>query len=179
MIGNDVVDLNLARVDSNWKRHGFLAKVFSSHEQKLIASSKEPFFLVWRLWSMKESAYKFIVQKEKRRFFSPAKLECEIISAELGQVKFENYTIQTNTSQTSNYLFTTTNPQAKLWFGPKLSTKQRMEVIAEELRANVSELTLIKTSSGAPNIFHNGHQLTSGMSITHHGNYEAFQYYRC
>jgi hypothetical protein len=33
MIGNDVVDLALAQKESNWKRKGFLNKLFTSVEQ--------------------------------------------------------------------------------------------------------------------------------------------------
>ena len=35
MIGNDVVDLRRALVESNWKRKGFLTKVFSDSEQQI------------------------------------------------------------------------------------------------------------------------------------------------
>ena len=34
MIGNDIVDLDLARKESNWKRKGFLDKIFSLQEQQ-------------------------------------------------------------------------------------------------------------------------------------------------
>ena len=34
MLGNDVVDLQLAAVQSDWRKKGFLDKVFSAEEQE-------------------------------------------------------------------------------------------------------------------------------------------------
>ncbi len=42
MIGNDIVDLVQARFQSNWKRKGFVQKIFTQKEQELIFSSKNP-----------------------------------------------------------------------------------------------------------------------------------------
>ena len=36
MIGNDIVDLALAQKESNWKRKGFLDKIFTLQEQLFI-----------------------------------------------------------------------------------------------------------------------------------------------
>ena len=33
MIGNDIVDLNLAKTQSNWQRKGFLERQFTKKEQ--------------------------------------------------------------------------------------------------------------------------------------------------
>jgi len=57
MIGNDIVDLELALKESNWKRKGFLNKIFTNEEQLLISSAINPEIMVWNLWSRKEAAY--------------------------------------------------------------------------------------------------------------------------
>ena len=44
---------------------------------------------VWRLWSMKEAAYKIYTQQHKKRFFAPQKFECSFISESEGMVSFE------------------------------------------------------------------------------------------
>ena len=64
MIGNDIVDLELAAVQSNWRRKGFLEKVFTASEREIISSGEDPDLTVWLLWSMKEAAYK----AHQRRF---------------------------------------------------------------------------------------------------------------
>ncbi len=49
MIGNDVIDLELAKKESNWKRKGFLTKLFTSFEQELIAKATNQEEMVWML----------------------------------------------------------------------------------------------------------------------------------
>ena len=56
MIGNDIIDLSLAKIESNWQRKGFLEKQFTAKEQQLILEAPNSFVMVWRLWSMKEAA---------------------------------------------------------------------------------------------------------------------------
>lgn len=75
MIGNDVVDLALAKVESNWQRKGFLEKLFTLNEQKLISKSQNPTELVWILWSRKEAVYKIILQQNGERGFYPSRIE--------------------------------------------------------------------------------------------------------
>ena len=80
MIGNDLVDLKLANIQSNWQRKGFLDKLFTPKEQVYILNADNPFETVWLLWSMKESAYKLYLQQGATRFFNPLKVNCEIFS---------------------------------------------------------------------------------------------------
>ena len=63
-----------------------MQKIFTLKEQSIIATSADPFKTVWRLWSMKESAYKVFIQAGGIRFFNPTKIECSLHSLENGQV---------------------------------------------------------------------------------------------
>lgn len=67
-VGNDIVDLNLAKTQSNWQRNGFLEKQFTQKEQQEIYNSKNPFLQVWQFWSMKEAAYKCYTQQVESAF---------------------------------------------------------------------------------------------------------------
>ena len=49
MIGNDIVDLDLAQKKSNWRRKGFLNKIFTLQEQSLIHNDFNPERMVWNL----------------------------------------------------------------------------------------------------------------------------------
>lgn len=102
MIGNDVVDLELARTESNWKRKGFLQKLFTQSEQALILQHHDPEIMVWILWSMKEGAYKIHNRQTGLRAFIPHKLECSIsINTEsniLGRVVFATFECDTVTT---------------------------------------------------------------------------------
>lgn len=87
MIGNDVVDLALAKVESTWQRKGYLEKLFTLKEQKLISESKNQTEIVWILWSRKEAVYKIIRQQNGERGFYP--LRIENLEYEFGVVCFE------------------------------------------------------------------------------------------
>lgn len=96
MIGNDVVDLALAKTESNWQRKGYLSKVFTTKEQNLIFSAKNPTLMVWILWSRKEAVYKIIRQENGVRGFYPLRIENN--SLELGLVSFEGRFFYVKTS---------------------------------------------------------------------------------
>lgn len=76
MIGNDVIDLALAKTESNWRRPGFLNKIFTVSEQQFIGKAQNPELMVWQLWSCKEAVYKIINRQYGLRAFIPLKIEC-------------------------------------------------------------------------------------------------------
>lgn len=80
MIGNDVIDLVATRIQSNWKRKGFLEKLFTLEERELIRNHDSSETMVWVLWSMKEAAYKIYNRETKLRGFIPQQLICSIIT---------------------------------------------------------------------------------------------------
>lgn len=75
MIGNDVVDLELAKKESNWKRKGFLDKLFTKAEQEIIQKAPNQEEMVWVLWSIKESVYKAYQRIDYNEGFYPIKIE--------------------------------------------------------------------------------------------------------
>ena len=83
LIGNDIVDLKVAEQESNWKRKGYLHKIFTQEEQLLILSNPDPQVMVWLLWSMKEAAYKIHSCKNGTRSFAPTQLCCEVFNLSL------------------------------------------------------------------------------------------------
>ncbi len=97
MIGNDVIDLVWTRKESNWKRPGFLNKLFTSQEQLLITTAENPEVMVWNLWSRKEAAYKIYNRETGIRAYIPLQLECEYENESLGKVNCNGYTFYTQT----------------------------------------------------------------------------------
>lgn len=81
MIGNDVVDLVLAKKESNWKRKGFLNKLFTPFEQDLIHKSTNQDEMIWILWSIKESVYKAYQRINHNPGFYPIKIKILEINA--------------------------------------------------------------------------------------------------
>jgi phosphopantetheinyl transferase (holo-ACP synthase) len=71
MIGNDIVDLDLAERESNIHRPGFQDKLFLPHEKDMIEKAADPATMVWLLWSCKEAVYKIIHRRTRERKFAP------------------------------------------------------------------------------------------------------------
>ena len=97
MIGNDIVDLALAKKECNWKRKGYLDKIFTVSEQLLIQKFTNQELAIWNFWSRKEAVYKIILQKGGKPGYYPTKIECLDLSLENGIVKFENQIFYTKT----------------------------------------------------------------------------------
>ena len=175
MIGNDIIDLSLARTQSNWERKGFLEKQFTQKEQQLISSTRDSFEMVWRLWSMKEAAYKIVVQQLEKRFFAPKKLECQIISETEGEVTFENQTFKTNTRASRKYMYTVAGEEEVGWLGKLLTGEELKQEIGAKVGLIPSEIQIKKNAIGVPTIYHKGCRISRSFTKTHHGNYSAFE----
>lgn len=192
MIGNDIVDLESARRESNWRRPRFLEKVFTSEEQVLINQSAEKDLIVWVLWSMKESAYKIISRLEKKRFFAPEKLKCSArnisIRESYGCVKFANYTITTKSFINREHIHTIAQNKweeflefRSFFFPDKQFGQQRIHTYRHiithyaKLRGlSELQLSIQKDHFGVPYVYHKN-KLTSAMiSMSHHGNYGGY-----
>jgi phosphopantetheinyl transferase (holo-ACP synthase) len=78
MIGNDIVDLQLAKVQSNWMRPRYLEKICTNPELAFIQQSFNPALEIWKLWSRKEAAYKIYNRETGIRGFFPWKISCSL-----------------------------------------------------------------------------------------------------
>ena len=186
MIGNDIVDIEEARQKSNWQRPRFLEKLFTLKEQQLIYNSDNSFLMVWRLWSMKEAAYKLYTQLQPSRFYNPKKFECEINYSD-GKVRYRDFLCYVKTKITSQYILSESHLVAtklhseciKIWHS---SPKTQSENIRAILLSKVSEkcnilqqdMRIVKSEFGVPSVYNKSKKLNIGVSISHHGNYGAY-----
>ncbi len=106
MIGNDVIDLELARKESNWQRSGFLNKIFTADEQRFIIHAENPEIMVWNLWSRKEAAYKIYNRETGIRAYIPMQLECSCEKESSGVVFCNGYTFYTQTEISNDTIHT-------------------------------------------------------------------------
>ena len=110
MIGNDVIDIALTKIESNWKRRGFLDKIFTESEKLLISESNNPEILVWRFWSQKEAAYKIVNRQTKIRIYNPLQFECSFTATvngmHSGKVVFKETIYHTLTEINSEFIHT-------------------------------------------------------------------------
>lgn len=152
MIGNDIVDLALAKKESNWKRKGYLDKIFTLKEQLLISTAENPEIMVWNLWSRKEAVYKIYNRQTGLRAFIPLKLECSQVDLEIGIVTCNGETYFTKTEITNQYV----NTVAVL----KKSDFNNISVLDND--------TKVTKLNGIPFIASDN----KIVSISHHGNFK-------
>ena len=187
MVGNDIIDIAETRKTSNWKRPGFIQKIFSANEQVLISNASDSFLFIWHLWSMKESAYKVFIQAGGNRFFNPSTIECIVDSLCSGQVRIVQATYCTTTSINKDYIFSiatldNTVANTSIFQLPDKNAKIKSNFIYQQVindfstmeGLNVEDLKIRKRDSGVPVIIHHNKPLDIALSISHHGNYAAY-----
>ena len=188
MIGNDIVDLNLAAVQSNWQRKGFLNKVFTKYELELIFSSSNTFEMVWLLWSMKESAYKIHMQQTSECFFNPKKLQCKLKSETKGLVEINDEEYLTRSQIDTNFIYTIASLKndekalstifelgdSSYAIQHKESYRKLIVGVSKKYNLPIRKVTIKKNKIGVPKLFLNTKELLISFSISHHGNYGAY-----
>lgn len=179
MIGNDIVDLRLAATQSNWKRKGWLQKIFTDREQEYIGTSKNPEITVWKFWSMKEATYK----AHQRRFLLPRLYNPKSFECTGQEVKIDTYTYSLVSEINQEYLYSIaqviTNKN-KSHYGQILKANNSKlalnlkKTLASGLTTRLSEVSVIKEAYGIPWIYIKENKLCTPFSITHHGRFSAF-----
>lgn len=184
MVGNDIVDITEAKNASNWQRPRFLDKVFTTQEQVLIQNASNSFLKVWRLWSMKEAAYKLYTQHYPSRFYSPKAFEC-FIDDNISLVKFQKFQCYVSTRITPDYIIS----EARLDIKPMTSkvikfetkhVKNQSKIIrnaiinksADIFNTSKEHLKILTSTYGVPSI--NIDIQNIPLSITHHGYFGAY-----
>lgn len=185
MIGNDIVDLQAAAVQSNWRRRGYIQKVFSTEEQALIEQAANPDLLVWTFWSMKEAAYK-ARQRElglKRTFF-PSRLICNIVSQKersaSGKVMIGEREYYTQTAYEGSFIHTTASASAGTRIFSEIfsSSANIKEILLERVSGRKdlpqSLFSIEKDRNFIPVICCKKQETGCAFSLSHHGKYAAF-----
>ena len=175
MLGNDIVDLNRAKVESNWKRTGYLAKIFNAEEQAQIVGSIAPEKMIWLLWSMKEAAYKIINRMSLQRFNSPLKFNCKA-DENLGFVKFEDKIFPTRSLINENFIHTIASAQANTLATIQTCYLDNNDNYVSAFNAKSTNYFLAKNGSGIPNLISKINGKSYDASISHHGKYLAIIY---
>ncbi|SHM72392.1 4'-phosphopantetheinyl transferase family protein [Flavobacterium xinjiangense] len=155
MIGNDIVDLALAKKESNWKRKGFLDKIFTQQEQLLITSAESPEVMVWNLWTRKEAAYKIYNRQTNIRMYFPLQLVCLYESETSGTVLCNGNIYHTKTKISEDNIYT-------------------IAVTEENYFSQIKEIKVdakICKTNGIPYIIDDFSEIKKPVSISHHGSF--------
>lgn len=187
MIGIDIIDIAEAKKASDWKRPRFLEKLFTLREQKLIHDSEHPFIMVWRLWSMKEAAYKLYTQIiHPERFYNPKQFQCDINATSL-KVTYKAFQCFISTKITEEYILSEASllPSKmvsnafKLAYKDyksqsKMTTEALMSSVSNQYNLVKSNLKISKSEFGIPSIYYNSEKLNISMSLSHHGHFGSY-----
>ena len=184
MVGNDIVDIEEAIQASNWQRPRYLNKLFTVKEQLYVHNSLNQFLMVWRLWSMKEAAYKLYTQLHPSRFYKPKQFECKIDNLK-GTVIFQDFKCYVDTKITLNYIisearldepkmtsdtvkFKNENRNAK----SKFLKTELLKSVAKRYKTQAEILQVVKNEFGVPTVRFGLKEIN--ISLTYHGNYGAY-----
>ena len=188
MIGNDIVDFSFASTLSGKRGTRWLIKVFTPHELDFITQNRSAVHMAWRLWSMKESAYKAHKQQNSQYLFNPIKIDCQIRSSEEGIVMVNGSTYVTNTVSAQAYVCTLASEKQ----APKMLTRiiktagkspeqQSMEIrmavlsdVAHYLKLPLVAISIQKDEFGIPKFYIDDHLSTMALTLSHHGNYAGY-----
>lgn len=156
MIGNDIVDLELAQIQSNWKRKGYLDKIFTKTEQLFILNSENPDVTVWNLWSRKEASYKIHNRITGNRIYNPIQFECFDSEQSIGTVKNNGVFYFTKTEINSLYVHTIS----------VINLGDFKRVTYENRNSKIIKI------NGIPFLKNNDKKMPIPISISNHGKFE-------
>jgi len=156
MIGNDIVDLEFAKTQSNCKRKGYLDKIFSKNEQLLILNSENPDETIWNLWSRKEASYKIYNRITGNRIYNPIQFECFDLDKPIGTVKFKDVFYYTKTEINTHFVHTIS----------VLNTNDFERISYQNLNSEIIKI------NGIPFLKNNDKNKLNPVSISNHGRFE-------
>lgn len=186
MIGNDIIDLNFAHVNSRWQEQRFLDKLFSQDEQAFILNNELRFQNTWRLWSMKESAYKIHSRTFTPSIFNPKSYRCRVSCGTTGIVSFDNFRVNTTTIFNSNIIYTTASfqePCLTEYFefeqlsqadNSKELRKKAIQAFGQIKSVPETDISIFKDDFGVPQFYIKEKTQRQLLTLTHHGNYGGF-----
>lgn len=161
MIGNDIIDLDVASRENNWQRKGFLDKIFTESEQKLIFSYNVPEIMVWILWSKKESAYKIYNRLTMHRAYIPLYFQCSDMEIKgdtvYGKIICDDMLFFTKTFLSKELIRTIAVREEK--------DLRRIKVMDRRV--------MVRKINGVPDFFDTVANEFRPISISHHGRFES------
>ncbi len=178
MIGNDIVDLQLAKIQSNWKRCRWIQKLFTAAEQTYILDAEVPDIVVWMLWSRKEATYK----AHQRRFglapkFNPKDFVCK----SGGEVHIKNEVYFTTTTINEDYIYSTATIDERdlnsTLFKESINLVDELKkVYSHKLGVPSTLISVKKDDHNIPFLYVNHKKTSIITSLTHHGRFSGIAY---
>ncbi|HWV68728.1 4'-phosphopantetheinyl transferase superfamily protein [Chitinophaga sp.] len=177
MIGNDIIDLRAAAVESRIHRKGFLEKLFLPGEIRMIREAAYPAITTWLLWSCKEAVYKIVHRNTRERKYAPQQFTCHITPEHIGKmtgtVLHDNHTYYYQSLVTNDYIHTCAATDAFLLRETLVFTDQQPAGNYTGFMQQVlsAKELFYKDETGIPYILHREDGRRLPVSVSHHGMY--------
>lgn len=180
MIGNDLVDLRQAAIESNWKRKGYLAKICTPEEQQLVLKAPEPDEMLWLLWTMKEAACKIVQRKTGIRSYEPLNFCCGSLNMEQtkasGTVSYFKDSFLVKSELKSTFIHSVAVSAMEDFEQLHLQYLQPDTTYKAAFNSLCGIYHLTGTPSGIPELTHQVTGQKHAVSVSHHGDYLAVIY---
>ena len=189
MIGNDIIDIAYTKETTDWQRKGWLSKVCTTSEIKLVQESTDPFEVIWRMWSMKESAYKVYIQKGGEHKLNPKSFETKFTDDVRGEVQFDNLKLDCVTDVDHCYISTYAYEfgenqgcivdASMLGFESGRTEEMRKKLlkdIAITYQYHLQDLSIQSSINRVPSVYLKEKYLDISISMSHHGRYAAYAF---
>lgn len=180
MVGNDVVDRLLATKSSNWKRTGYLDKLFNSDEQLLINEAKDPALLLWLMWTMKESAYKIVNRSTGVRTYAPLSFICSSIQLKethaSGKVSNHDTIFYTKSDIKSDLIHSIAVLDINHFSTVTIYYQSYRDSYLSDFNKCFSNFKLSKNTAGLPELMEIQTGKKLAVSISHHGHHLVIAY---
>ena len=176
MLGNDVVDIKQAALDSKWQRKGYLDKIFRPEEKYEILNSSNPTTMVWLFWSMKESVYKIVNRETGLRLFNPKAFLCTTdfqTSVSCGEVFYEGQTFYTRSSVKPNFIHSIALPVKGSFGAIETIWLAYTDTYRSDFNSKSSNYQFRKNECGMPEFLNRKSGEVYPASVSHHGRFLA------
>lgn len=203
--GNDIVALNVIDVQRT-QSPAFYSKFITPTEFELYKSTKLSLVhFVWLLWSVKESAYKYLKRSDAGLVFSPSKLIVQQIITytgdEIGQfnsseetgifycgiIAHNSYELPYKSTIADEFIATCINDGNVHWGVQKIESEayeSQSKTIRQFASAYLTEAALFKSnnlrfekhSAGYPVLFDDDKRTDIAVSFAHHGCYVSYSF---
>ncbi len=179
VVGNDVIDLELARAERKSENPRYLSKAFSEEEIEQVLNAEDPELRFWQFWAMKETAY-----KAHQRIFSlprkmnPKAFHCTLEGSEMfGKVSIDESVYEIELDITSDYVHATTsseNISKNVFSNPENPATNYIESLSNKFQFKSGDFIIIKDILGIPSLVIKDHSMKIPFSLSHHGKFTAF-----
>ncbi|MEZ2444279.1 4'-phosphopantetheinyl transferase superfamily protein [Chitinophaga sp. RCC_12] len=178
MIGNDIIDLRAAAIESRIHRKGFLEKLFLPAEISMIRNAAAPAVLTWLLWSCKEAVYKIVHRNTRERRYAPLRFMCRVSIPEIGlpssysgTVLYQQQAYYFRSNITTDFIHTHAAITPQLLSDAVVFTGQQLNSGYTALLHEIlsTDEVFYKDEDGIPYILHHGDGRKQPVSVSHHG----------